>query len=45
MAVDKGRKLAGEEEAPKDEQEEPPGDDPTIGEDAREPEPEPVAAS
>jgi F-type H+/Na+-transporting ATPase subunit beta len=45
MAVDKGRKLAGEEEAPKDEQEEPRGDDPTIGEDAREPEPEPVAAS
>ncbi len=42
-AVEKGRRLSGEGEAPKEEKEEEPGEDPTVGEDAREP--EPVAAS
>jgi F-type H+-transporting ATPase subunit beta len=42
-AVEKGRRLAGEGETPKEEKEEEPGEDPTVGEDAREP--EPVAAS
>jgi F-type H+-transporting ATPase subunit beta len=43
-AVEKGRKLSGEsDEKAKDEKEAEPGEDPTIGEDAREP--EPVAAS
>jgi F-type H+/Na+-transporting ATPase subunit beta len=36
-AVEKGRRLAGEE--PEEQKDEEPGEDPTIGEDAREPEP------
>jgi F-type H+-transporting ATPase subunit beta len=45
QAVEKGRRLAGEGEAPKEEQAEEPGEDPTIGEDAREPEAEPAGVS
>jgi F-type H+-transporting ATPase subunit beta len=43
QAVEKGRRLGGEGEGEtKDEQEEEPGDDASIGEDAREPEAEPA---
>jgi F-type H+/Na+-transporting ATPase subunit beta len=45
QAVEKARRLAGEAEAPKDEQEEESGADASIGEDAREPEAEPAGVS
>jgi len=45
QAVEKGRRLAGEAEAPKDEKTEEGGDDASIGEDAREPEAEPAGVS
>src|SRR5436309_1229370 len=45
QAVEKGKRLAGEGEASKREKEEEPGEDPTIGEDAREPEAEPAGGS
>jgi F-type H+/Na+-transporting ATPase subunit beta len=45
QAVEKARRLAGEAEAPKDEQEEQAGADASIGEDAREPEAEPAGVS
>ncbi|CAN5315752.1 F0F1 ATP synthase subunit beta [soil metagenome] len=44
QAVEKASRLAGEAEGPK-KQEEQPGDDPSIGKDAREPEAEPAGVS